>query len=86
MTRVLELEKEYLAQGHEGVMVLPDIPYYLGRKSGGLLKFKTMLSRDCEVIGMYEGKDKYSKMMGGLIVKQENNLICECVSQSRSHA
>lgn len=75
---ILELEKHFISQGYEGVMVKPDIPYYMGRKTGGLMKFKTMLSMDCEVIGTYEGEGRNAGRLGGLTVRQENNgLSCD---------
>jgi DNA ligase-1 len=77
---VLKMERQYIQQGHEGVMVIPDIPYYLGRKSNKLLKFKTMLSQDCTVTGIYEGNEgtKFEGKMGGIMVTQENGESCEC--------
>lgn len=78
MDEVLKLERDYLAQGYEGAMALPDIPYYLGKKSNRLLKFKTMESQDCEVIGFYEGKKgtRLEGTFGGFIVKQEDGQEC----------
>ena len=80
--RVLQLEKQYMALGYEGVMVVPDIPYYKGRKSNRLMKFKTMLSQDCEIVGFYEGTagTRNEGRLGGLVLKQENGLTCECGS------
>lgn len=80
--RVLQLEKQYMALGYEGVMVVPDIPYYKGRKSNKLMKFKTMLSQDCEIVGFYEGTagTRNEGRLGGLVLKQENGLTCECGS------
>ena len=80
--KVLELEQQYLALGYEGVMVVPDIEYYKGRKSNRLMKFKTMLSQDCEVIGFYEGTagTRNEGRLGGLVLRQENGLECECGS------
>lgn len=69
-----KLEQIWLAQGYEGAMVLPDIPYYKGKKSNKLLKFKTMLSQDCEIIGVYEGTGKYENMMGGMHLLQEDGV------------
>lgn len=77
---VLKYERQYLAEGYEGAMVLPDIPYYLGRKSNAMMKFKTMLSMDCEVNGIYEGTGKYAGMMGGFHLIQENGERCDCGS------
>lgn len=82
MDLVLKMEQQYLTQGYEGAMALPDIPYFLGKKSNKLLKFKTMMSEDCEIIGFYEGKlgTKYAGMLGGFKLKQENGKECECGS------
>jgi DNA ligase-1 len=78
--RVLELEVLYMSQGYEGAMVLPDIPYYKGRSANKLMKFKTMLSQDCNITGMYEGeaRSRLEGVMGGLELIQENNAKCEC--------
>ena len=71
------MEKKYIGDGYEGAMVLPDIPYYKGKKSNKLLKFKTMLSMDCRVGGMYEGTGKYVGTMGGLNLIQEDGKHCD---------
>lgn len=76
LDEVLELERQYASEGYEGAMALNDIPYYLGRKTNALMKFKTMKSMDCTVLGLYEGEGKYVDMMGGLIVQQENGNKC----------
>jgi DNA ligase-1 len=68
-------------QGYEGAMVIPaDSPYYKGRKSNMLLKFKSMQSQDCLVTGFYEGTTgtRNQGRLGGLILQQENGQICEC--------
>jgi DNA ligase-1 len=80
LKRVLELEVEYMSQGFEGAMVLPNIPYYRGRSSNKLMKFKTMLTQDCSIIGMYEGEkgSRLEGLMGGLELMQENGVKCEC--------
>ena len=82
MDLVLKMEQQYLTQGFEGAMALPDIPYYLGKKSNKLLKFKTMISEDCVVVGHFEGKPgtRLEGKLGGFIVKQENGLECRCGS------
>lgn len=78
--KVLELEVLYMSQGYEGAMVLPDIPYYKGRSANKLMKFKTMLSQDCTITGMYEGeaRSRLEGVMGGLELIQENGAKCEC--------
>ncbi len=80
LDEILKKEREYLAQGFEGAMALPNIPYYVGKKTNRLLKFKTMQSQDCTVTGFYEGEadTRLEGMMGGIVVTQENGLTCEC--------
>lgn len=75
----LEYEKECILNKYEGAMLLPNIPYYLGKKSNKLLKLKTFQSMDCEIIDFYEGKadKRLEGTMGGVIVRQENGKTCE---------
>jgi len=72
----LQYEKDCIADGYEGAMLLPNIPYYLGKKSNRLLKLKTFQSWDCKVTSIYEGEGKYAGMMGGITVLQENGVEC----------
>lgn len=74
---ILALEQAYLAKGYEGAMALPNIPYYLGKKSNRLMKFKTMYSQDCRVVGVYEGEGKHAGRLGGLKLIQENGQPCD---------
>jgi DNA ligase-1 len=71
-----------MAKGYEGAMLLPDIPYYLGKKSNKLLKLKTMESQDCRVVGLYEGESgsRLDGTMGGITLIQENGVGCKCGS------
>ncbi len=79
LQEILDLEIQFIAEGFEGVMTNTDIPYYKGKSSNKMLKFKTFKSMDCEVIGFYPGKPdtKYKDSLGGLIVRQENGVECE---------
>ena len=74
---VLEYEKLCIQNGLEGAMLNPDIPYYFGKKTNKMLKFKTMKSMDCKVIGFYEGQGKYEGTLGGMVIEQENGKTCE---------
>jgi DNA ligase-1 len=82
MKEVLDAEVLFMAQGHEGAMTCPDIPYWLGKVSNTMLKWKTMISEDCEIIGFYEGKEdtKHRGRLGGFILRQEDGQECECGS------
>lgn len=76
------LQANWEMLGFEGAMALPDIPYYLGKKSNRLLKFKSMETQDSVITGMYEGKPdtRLEGKMGGVVVRQENGKECECGS------
>jgi DNA ligase-1 len=78
MSEVLDRERQFTAEGYEGVIVNPDIPYYRGRSSNKMMKFKTMHSFDCKVVSVYAGDkgSKYQNTLGGLIVTQENGQQC----------
>lgn len=77
-----KFEADCMAKGYEGAMLLPDIPYYLGKKSNKLLKLKTMQSQDCRVVGIYEGEagSRNDGVMGGVDLIQENGVACRCGS------
>jgi DNA ligase-1 len=80
---ILKYEQQWLAAGYEGAMALPaDIPYYKGKKTGRLMKFKTFESMDCKVVEVYEGEKhtKYEGMLGGVTVLQEDGQRCDCGS------
>lgn len=76
----MDYVRECVALGFEGAIGYPaDEPYYMGRKSNAMLKFKFMLSMDCLVIGANPGKlgGKREGVLGSFIVKQENGEKCD---------
>lgn len=77
MKTISKIERAFISQGFEGAMFLPDVPYYLGRKSNKLMKFKTMLSQDVKIVGFYEGNNKYEGTLGGVMTSQENGKACK---------
>ena len=68
-----------IAAGHEGTMWEPDIPYYLGKKSNKMLKYKKMKSMEVEITGFYEGEEDTNRegSLGGFYVMQEDGMNCE---------
>lgn len=76
--QILTLEAEYLKAGLEGAMALPaDCPYYKGRKTNKLMKFKTFHTMDCTVEDFYEGTGKFKGTLGGVHVRQQDSeVIC----------
>ncbi len=79
LQHILDLELQYILEGHEGAMANPNIPYYKGKHSNKMLKFKTFKSMDCEVISAYRGEagKKYEHTLGGFTVRQENGVLCD---------
>ena len=79
MEHIIELEAKYIAEGYEGLMANPNIPYYKGKSSNKMLKFKTFVSMDCEIVSAYRGDSlsKYSHTLGGFTVRQENGVLCD---------
>ena len=74
---IMDLESSFINQGYEGAMALPDMPYYKGRKSNALMKFKRTESMDVKVVGMYEGTGKNEGRLGGISVIQDNGEVCD---------
>ena len=67
--------KEVEAKGGEGVIVKnPKLDYFKGRSSQ-ILKVKSYRDMEGEVIGYHDGKGKYKKMLGSLVLKLKNGVI-----------
>jgi DNA ligase 1 len=71
---VRTMQSKFEEMGYEGCMANPDIPYYMGRKSNSLLKFKSMLTWDCVITGFVEGEGRLTGTLGKVLVKQENGV------------
>ena len=69
---VKEFQQLFESRGFEGAMVNPDMPYYMGRKSNALLKFKSMETWDCTITGFVEGKGRLEGSLGKVLVAQPN--------------
>lgn len=70
---ILTLEAQWLKIGLEGAMALPAYsPYYKGRKTNQLMKFKTFHTMDCIVEEFDEGNGKNENSLGALQVRQED--------------
>lgn len=72
LDEIREYQQVFESAGFEGAMANPDIPYYMGRKSNCVLKFKSMLSADCKIVGFVEGKGRLEGTLGKVLVAQEN--------------
>lgn len=65
-----ELAKALWARGKEGVILKQvDAPYYEGKRNSTLLKIKEDVDADLLVIGMEEGKGKYTGTLGTLVCR-----------------
>lgn len=80
---VVELYKNYLNKGYEGVMIKDvDGKYKWKRvtlRSGEMIKLKPFKSLDLEVISIYDGEGKFQGMAGGVVVDY-NGVSVNCGS------
>ena len=72
---VYTIHERFLKEGYEGTMVRANKPYQF-KRTDYLAKIKEMLSMDCEVIDVIEGRNSLVGSMGHLVVKQENDVEC----------
>jgi len=72
---MLTFRDQSLAAGYEGEMWEPNVPYYLGKKSNKMLKYKLMKTMDVVIEGFYEGEEDTALegSLGGFVVRQEIN-------------
>lgn len=77
---VKNLYKQHLDNGFEGSMLKDPLGFYSWKrvtvKSGEMLKLKPFESVDAPIIGFYEGKEKYTGVLGGIIIDLGNNQSC----------
>jgi len=72
---VYRIHDRYIKEGYEGTMVRANKPYQF-KRTDYLAKIKEMLSMDCEVMSIEEGRSSLKGKMGKLNVIQENGNLC----------
>lgn len=65
---VESLTAEFMEQGYEGSVIKNCTSYSIDGRSYDWMKIKRILTDDCMIIGTFEGRGKYSGMVGGLYV------------------
>lgn len=77
--QIAELQFKFESEGYEGLMLKPNIPYYRGKVSNKMLKFKSLKSMEATITGCYKGdpNSKYKDTLGGFHVIQENGALCD---------
>lgn len=74
---VYDAHARFIEQGFEGTMVRLNKPYEF-KRTDNLMKIKDMLSQDCTIKQVIEGKGKYAGVMGAIKVLQEDGqTLCE---------
>lgn len=63
--------KKFMEEGYEGVMLRSPDVWYEWKRSDALLKHKLFKEADFEIVGFYEGQDKYQGMLGGFVISGE---------------
>ena len=72
---IYAIHERFIKEGYEGTMVRANVPYQF-KRTDYLAKIKDMLSMDCKVIDMEEGRNSFTGMMGKINVLQENGVKC----------
>lgn len=70
--RFNEINKKAIEEGFEGIMIKDLLSPYECKRSTSWLKLKPVMTIDLTIVGLEEGNDKYSGMLGAM--------ICEGVS------
>ena len=65
--KIKTLDKEWVAEGYEGVMLRSSTVPYAWKRSDDLLKFKSFKETDLVVVGVIEGTGKYKGKLGALM-------------------
>lgn len=65
----------YIDHGYEGLMIKDAHSKYVCKRSKAWAKWKPFETGDFEIIGSYEGKGKYERMLGGFIIDFEGNPV-----------
>ena len=65
---------EVVKNGGEGLMLRRADSLYKSTRNDDLLKLKTFEDAEAKVLGIIEGKGKYQKMMGALLVENEQRI------------
>jgi len=66
-SRLLEINKTAIDGGYEGIMIKDPLAPYECKRTFSWLKLKPFIEITLEVIGVYEGKDKNTGLLGGFI-------------------
>lgn len=61
---IKELDKRWVAEGYEGVMLRSILVVYDWKRSDALLKYKSFFEEDLEIVGAIEGSGKYKGKLG----------------------
>lgn len=64
-------------RGEGAVLRNPYAPYQPGKRNAAIIKIKRGVSFDLKVIGVYEGKGKYSGNLGGLVCQWKDGQTIE---------
>jgi len=67
--KIKELDKRWVAEGYEGVMLRSFNQVYDWKRSDALVKFKSFKEEDLTIVDVVEGKGKYQGMLGAFLCR-----------------
>jgi hypothetical protein len=70
-----EIFQEYLALGHEGIILKDGNGIWEDKRAKHQIKFKGELECDLRIVGIEEGTGKYKGMLGAIICESEDGIV-----------
>jgi ATP-dependent DNA ligase len=70
-----EIFQEYLALGHEGIILKDGNGVWEDKRAKHQIKFKGELECDLRIVGIEEGTGKYKGMLGAIICESEDGIV-----------
>ena len=69
------LADELFAKGKEGIIIRQNANYTQGTRNDNMFRIKENIDFDLEVVDLFEGKNQFINMLGGVICRFENNKL-----------
>lgn len=69
------LADELFAKGKEGIIVRQKADYTQGTKNDNMFRIKENIDFDLEVVDVFEGKNQFTDMLGGVVCRFENDKL-----------
>ena len=69
------LADELFAKGKEGIIIRQNANYIQGTRNDNMFRIKENIDFDLEVVDVFEGKNQFTDMLGGVVCRFENDKL-----------